>query len=324
MESATKQRLSEAAIRKLAEQAFPGERLLAASELTEGYFNTAYRLHYQSGREVIMKVAPNRDMPVMTHEKAIMRAEAECMRLVREQTNVPVVEVLAYDDSHVHCESDCLFMSCMEGRSYNALRDSLSEEERDRVEFELGGYNARLNEITNDRFGYFGQPDKQGAEWYPVFASMLEDCFADAKRLSIELGVSSDAVRKLLARDSSWFAEVRPPRLVHWDLWAGNVFVEDGHVVGLIDFERCLWADELMEVGFRSFNRHPQYLAGYGASELTNSQQRRILWYDLYLHFIAALETDYRQYPDRGLYDMATRSINKTMERLRQADSTGA
>ena len=32
----------------------------------------------------------------------------------------------------------------------------------------------------------------------------------------------------------------------------GNVFILNKRITGIIDFERCLWADELMEVGFRT------------------------------------------------------------------------
>lgn len=55
----------------------------------------------------------------------------------------------------------------------------------------------------------------------------------------------------------AFFDEVTVPRLVHWDLRAGNVLVEQERITGLIDFERCLWGDVRMEVGFRTFARDP-------------------------------------------------------------------
>lgn len=52
---------------------------------------------------------------------------------------------------------------------------------------------------------------------------------------------------ELLDRDKEYFNEVTKPKLFHWDLWA----------------------DELMEVGFRTFADNNDFLNGYGI-ELTN------------------------------------------------------
>ena len=63
--------------------------------------------------------------------------------------------------------------------------------------------------------------------------------------------------------------EVSEPALVHWDLWAGNVFVKDGKITGITDFERALWGDPLMEHYFRMITepkRPEAFLRGYGLS----------------------------------------------------------
>ena len=51
--------------------------------------------------------------------------------------------------------------------------------------------------------------------------------------------------------------EVQSPRLVHWDLWDGNVFVDPAtaQITGISDFERSLWGDPLMEVNFGALPR---------------------------------------------------------------------
>ena len=48
-----------------------------------------------------------------------------------------------------------------------------------------------------------------------------------------------------LARDKVCFDKVTQPTLVHWDMWEGNIFVKAGHVVGVIDWERALWAKSI-------------------------------------------------------------------------------
>ena len=58
MESLTKNKQSRETIRKMAEKYFPDDPLKEYEELTEGYFNVAYEVIFESGRRVILKVAP--------------------------------------------------------------------------------------------------------------------------------------------------------------------------------------------------------------------------------------------------------------------------
>lgn len=298
----------------MAEKAFPGLKAVGAAELTEGFFNAAYRVSLSDGRNVILKIAPPAGSLIMTYEKNIMYAEVESMRLVKEKTGIPLAEILFCDRSHTVCPSDYFFMSEIEGRSLNAVSGELSEEDRDGINYHVGELNAELNRITGESFGYFSQPDRQEKNWYGVFSGMINDALNDADALNIDTGIGHDTVSRLLSRDKGVFEEVTVPRLVHWDLWAGNVFVKDGRITGLIDFERCLWADELMEVGFRSQNQDPHFLKGYGMKELTDTQTVRVKWYDLYLFLIMSLECDYRKYPSRDQLDWARGKIKETAE----------
>jgi len=48
--------------------------------------------------------------------------------------------------------------------------------------------------------------------------------------------------------------DVTEPRLLHWDLWDGNVLRKEGRVSGIVDFERAIWGDPLMEFYFGRFH----------------------------------------------------------------------
>lgn len=320
MESQTKNKQPRAMIDRMIESAFPGVTATGVSELTEGFFNAAYLIGLSDGSAVVLKIGPSKDSLLMSHEKNIMSSEVRSMRLVAEQTDVPVARILFYDDSREICEADYFFMEKLPGRSYHSAMNELDDEARERIERQIGQYNSRINGIVGERFGYFGQPDKQGSDWFAVFRSILMDAVRDAEALRIDLRMDPLDMLELLLRDTEAFREVSEPRLVHWDLWAGNVFVEDGAVTGLIDFERCLWADPLLEVGFRSFACNPHFLDGYGLRELTASQRIRIRWYDLYLYLISALECDYRQYEDRGTYEWAIARIREGIAVLKEGD----
>jgi aminoglycoside phosphotransferase (APT) family kinase protein len=251
MESQTKNKQSDEILIALIDRAFPGGRAVAIKELTEGFFNMAYMVELSDGREFVLKIAPPVNSIIMTHEHNIMSSEVQSMRLVAEQTDVPVAKIVYYDNSHELIDADYFFMEKLPGRSFHSLMGELSDEVRLGVDVQVGRLNRQINAIIDERFGYFGQPDKQGDVWFDVFKSIVQDAINDATALNIDLTIDIQQLMVMLERDKQHFEEITIPKLVHWDLWAGNVFIADGKVTGVTDFERCMWADELLEVGFR-------------------------------------------------------------------------
>lgn len=316
MNSKTKNSISEEILKKMAYQAFPTEKVKAAKELTEGYFNTAYLITFESGKEVILKIAPLKDIQVQSYEKDIMKAEVECMELVRQAVEVPIPKVLYYDFSRTIYASDYFFMTRLKGDSLNSIKETLTEEERNSVELLTGKYNKEINSITGRGFGYYNKVEENKL-WVDVFLGFFKDLFEDAERISLDIGLHYSDIEKLMEKHREYFLEVTVPRLVHWDLWEGNVFVKDKAITGLIDFERCMWADVLLEVGFRSHNQKPDFLEGYGKKTFTEAEYVRILWYDLYLFVVTSMESDFRGYPDRGMYYWAKEEIEKNLAELK-------
>ncbi len=109
---------------------------------------------------------------------------------------------------------------------------------------------------------------------------------------------------------------VREARLIHWDLWDGNLFVEDRKITGIIDFERALWGDPLMEYYFSHFARTSSFEEGYGLSICTDSQRARRSLYDLYFDLVVYIECFYRQYENREHIRWATENLKRGWERF--------
>lgn len=143
-------------------------------------------------------------------------------------------------------------MEFLPGQPYNKVKELLAAEERRQIEEELGQLNRRINTLRSDRFGYYAQETEQGNDWPTVFAAMVSGLLADAQDKNIKLPADEEEVAVVLRQREAFLKEVATPSLVHWDLWDGNVFVEDGRITGLIDCERVLWGDPLMEYYFRS------------------------------------------------------------------------
>lgn len=323
MASMTKNHQTEEVLRRMVSHAFSGEEAVRIKELTEGFYNVAYLAELSGGREVILKIAPPGNASVMTYEKNLMEAEVGSLRLVREKTQVPVPEVLYYsaeDVSDKLIESPYFFMTKIEGDNYNSLRESLTQEERDQINRELGKYNRQMNEITGQAFGYFSFAGELGNSWREVFWGMTKGVLLDGKVKNIDIGYEYDWIEDRIKDSLEVLEEVKIPQFVHWDLWDGNVFIKDGHIEGIIDFERTLWADPLMEYAFRLHNKlegkQEEFLRGYGEALEGKDAYKRCVLYDIYLYLIMIIECDYRKYADNGQYLWAKDMLAKSVERL--------
>ncbi len=314
--SITKNKQDDLTIGRMFKAAFPDNEIEHLQELSEGFFNVAYQITMVGGSEVILKIAPSAEMDIMTHEINIMYSEVDCMKRVAKETSVPVAEIIYYDNSHTICNSDYFFMKRLKGQSFNSAMEAMSEELKYQIFRKMGEYTALINRVTGSKFGYYGQPDKQGDQWYLVFKDMLKDTYHDAARKNIQIKVPCERLLQLLDKDRHIFEQVKVPKLVHWDIWAGNVFVSEGEITGLIDFERCLWGDELLEIGFRTCWPGDAFFDGYGLGKLTAEQIRRSQWYDIYLFLISSLESDYRQYDDNGSYEWGSKMLLEWVEKI--------
>lgn len=316
MESLTKNRQNEDTVRKMVKKFFSPLELKNYRELTEGYFNIAYEVELSNGKKTVLKIAPSKEIRVMTYEQNIMYSEVQAMRIVRENCNVPVAEIYGYDDSCTICKSPYFFMEKLSGESLNSIKETLTSEQIDSIYSEIGKMIHSVNSIPCPCFGYPGLSEYQGTEWYPVFYRMMEALLEDAEKANVDIKISPDELISEMKRDRAVFEEVTEPSFVHWDCWDGNIFVENGKVVGIIDWERNLWADPVMEVGFRTYNANPAFQKGYGLEVLSEHQHRRALWYDVYLMLSMTIECEYRKYETMDQYNWTTNILVKQFEKL--------
>jgi aminoglycoside phosphotransferase (APT) family kinase protein len=239
-----------------------------------------------------------------------MRAEVEALRLVRAAGGIPVPEVYSYDESLQLIPCPYFFMEKIEGEPYSDVKESLSPEQRSSIEYELGRYQRLINEIKGPAFGLFsGGAASAGASWRETFRTMMGNVLQDARRLNAVLPVSEAEIEQALERYLPALDEVTQPRLVHWDLWNGNIFVQDGVIVSIIDWERALWGDVLQEYYFRHFENSEAFFEGYGTAFNSPNEVLRKRLYDLYLDLIMVIECYSRQYKDENHVNWARENL---------------
>ncbi len=292
------------------------------TELTDGMYNAAYLIELTDGQKSVLKAAPPDHVRVLRYEKNIMRAEVDVLRLVRARTEIPAPEVLAYDVSRSLIDNDYYLMTFVPGVSLHKLRQQLSAEEQRAIDFRTGEYLRQMNAIRGPSFGYFAQPEFQFSTWREAFTAMLENILQDGRDAGVELPISYETLCVRLPVFYAALDDVTRPALIHWDLWDGNIIVdpETKTITGILDFERALWADPLMETNFDAFGTNPALVAGYGLDLLAapSAATRRSL-YNLYLWLVMIIECTYRQYETKDQENWIRPKLAEEMEKLERS-----
>ena len=324
MESTTKNRKTREQVAQMAERAFGGTALAAGedavTELKEGWFNAAYHVRLADGREVIVKIAPPKDAEILTYEQNIMATEVASMRLVRETPAIPVPEIYYFDTARDVCDSEYFFMEQLTGDNYEHVKASLSPEMQAQIDQQIGACIREINGFTGPYFGYDGNRDLRGATWKEAFLKIIESVLEDGRRKDADFGYSIDDIREAVLKHAPSLEAVTTPRLVHWDAWDLNFFVKDGTITGILDFERALWADPLMEAQFRAlaFGDVSESLRGYGKTAFTHEEEERCHLYTLHLALVMKTECYYRHYDSDEVSNIAKRLMGPTLTWLKE------
>lgn len=292
MRSPTQRILDFSAIEALLDKAF-GVNVSDAGELSGGGFAAVWRARLTDGRDVVVKVGPPAGARLLRYERDLIPAEAAYFRAVRAGApGVPVPEVL-------HLAEDTIVTTLLPGRALTEVPDGAAIREQ------LGAAVAGLHRITGPHFGYTGDRPA-GADWPTAYGLILAALLADAADWAVPLPPGID---RLAARHHANLATVTRPALLHFDLWDGNVLADGDRLTGLVDGERFLWGDPLLDlVSPALFHRieeepgHP-FLRGYTAATglvLDDAARIRLALYRVHLYVLMLAEGPSRGIPVGG------------------------
>jgi fructosamine-3-kinase len=265
-----------------------GLAVTGCARLTGGGFAAVHRVELAGGSAAVVKVAPT-GPGLLSYERGLAEAETAYLRLVAaEVPELPLPRVLAAGPGW-------LVMTHLPGTPLTALPDGAA------VRRDLGAAVARLHRVTGPHFGYCGDRVR-GATWRATFLAAVDELLADAVRF----GVALPAVRPVVAAAGGVLDAVTRPALLHFDLWDGNVLGGPAGLTGLVDGERWLWGDPLLDLVSPALGRrieaepdHP-FLAGYGPVQL---DPRRLALYRVHLYLVMLVEMPGRGGTDPGRRD---------------------
>lgn len=296
-----------------------GAGLAEATECTEGWFNAVHQLTLDDGRSCVLKIAPPPDVPVMRYEADIISSEVAALRLIRRSTSVPVPEVLAWDTTCEVLPTPFFLMSKCDGVLLDGRRTELPAGASERIDAQLLEMLRQMHSIDVPSFGLPSSATHHD-RWSAAFAQLVNDLLADAADASVALPASHDEIRSLIDAAGPALDEVDAPVMVHWDLWDPNVFIDPvtHAVTGVVDLERVLWADPLLEAQFTGSRSMGDRLGPYGTDLFSppGSVTRRCL-YDLYLYLVMTIECAYRNYGTPDIETLARAMLDETLTELR-------
>jgi len=285
----------------------PASDVVDRELLGGGTFNTVFRVRRTDGSALVIKLAPGPEITNMRHERGLLATEA----LFYERTQdvaVTVPKVLAHG-AELEGAGEWLVMTECGGQNWSELADRIDERQRRSLRHELGRQVANVHMVTGPGFGYPSESvGPLRGSWRSAFTDMLEAVLDDADRFNAPLPWSTEHIRAAYAANSAVLDDVTIPRLVHFDLWDGNILIDgldglDGpggpRIGGLIDAERAFWGDPIAEFVslalLGDIQQDDAFLDGYcaagGSVTIDEPERRRLALYRTYLYLIMLVES---------------------------------
>ena len=315
MESNSKNKLTDEKIRELADAAFPGCTVRTIEEMDAGLCNALYCLTFDDGRKTVLKVSSPGMHGKATNEQWLMQTEIAAMKLVEAYPDIPAPKVLYCDDSMTRCSGIYFFMEYAEGELMSRLKDA-PDDVKKHLQYRMGEIVRRIGEIKNDTFGILAS----GIEFdslYGVVHQLISNVIGDIVSSGEDPDFPAEEILAQLKADKPYFDEVKTPSLVHFDVWSNNIIVRNNEITAILDWERALWGEPLMEDRFRDYGMNPDYLAGFGQTEFTPSEQRRLIWYNIWINLAFMNERFTRGYMTEEQYSRTRETMMRHLDRLR-------
>ena len=301
-------------------------KVTAVEPLEPGTFHRLWRVRRESEPPVIFRVNAFSDW----FRDDMLGMDVIAGKLLR-QRGFSAVHVHAVDLTRERCPVDFSIMDEARGTSLRAF-------DHDEVKLlplltELGRFTANIHRIDlRCRFGLI-DPSALATGRGPLFG--LHETWDEYIALNLEehvkICVGIGAVSDEEAQRILWLFEGcrgiyadSIPKLLHGDPGNHNVFVEDGQITALIDWEDAVAGDPVYEIAFwATFHperRHAAFLEGYRSEATLPPDFEPRFW--LYFLRVSLAKTVLRHrlgLKDKPGREPASRRIQKSLHHLKAA-----
>lgn len=245
-----------------------GQPLKESRLLSGGLFNTTYLLTTEESR-VVLRLGPVNRQLLMPYEENLMEAEALVVELFRKNA-IPTSRILAVDTSRALLDRDLMLVEYIPSAAMSAVE--LDGEGEARLCREVGALCRRIHSIPAPEHltSPYGRVASvlagQGREtWREAVLAELARWRRCAERAAL-------FPKEILDRVDGCFQRFSPlldipgltPRLVHGDLWYGNILVDaEQKLAAVIDGDRAFFGDPEFELA-TGWMTGASFCQGYG------------------------------------------------------------
>ncbi len=260
-----------------------------SKQLSGGEFNGEY----------VIKIAPE-NASVLTYEQNIAASEKYALDKLCNNSYAKIPKVIAYASDSDN-KYNYLIIEFVEGKML--LKQKISKDAYNDVMFELGKAIAEFHNIQCDSgFGYLQNGLKQ--TWREAYFDMINNIIKDGKKVNCKIPYS-DEIMRMINKCEFALDEVKAPSILHFDLWQGNIFIKDGKLFAIIDFERTILGDPLGDFIHLNYlppfdvDKNKSLIDGYNSvanNKLSFNRNELIRLYlmRIYLGLVACVEPYYR------------------------------
>jgi aminoglycoside phosphotransferase (APT) family kinase protein len=278
-------------IQKVVRSVFRSSKItLQQVERLQGRLHLVYLARLADGSALVLKCPPAYNTRLLRHEKHGLETERKALETLREYTQLPVPQILKYDNKGGPSGAAFLMVSHITGRRLSDLQNYITASQRQAIDRTLGTYVRTLTSLSATQFGLTHRvfAKKGYASWREAFLALLEAVLRDAEDMLVT--VPYDSIRYYVEHNSEYLDEVTEPRLVALNVCEPQNVLIDEHtkqVTGVVGFSNVVWGDPLMSGGVA--NGSADFFEGFGESPTREGgvKARLLMWVHPYIQHLA-------------------------------------
>lgn len=255
--------------------------------LDGGMFNTTYRVNV-AGDAFVLRMGPVNRHLLLPFERSLMAGEVEFYRCCGE-AGLPVSEVVALDTARDIVDRDYMIVRYVENVG-------MFELERDSADWQtamenVGRFVARMHQIEGPGFARLSDAaaGRVYRKWSDFILSELDAVTKAYEPVDQYTAEELAFIGETFRRHVPLLDEVTAPKLLHVDVWDGNVLLTpDGsnRIAAVIDGDRAIWGDIDFDLE-KNWTDNPDFDRGYGAPHaVCEARQTRRKLYKLLMYMI--------------------------------------
>jgi aminoglycoside phosphotransferase (APT) family kinase protein len=278
--------------------------------LKGGLFNTTYFIKTNCNNGLVLRVAPINKHLLLEFEQDMMSTEPLFGELLHKN-GIPTSKVLKYAPKGSVIDREYIIMEYIESVPISSIGKFGAKS----IYKEAGSLTAKIHLIKNDKFGWVrGHNNLLFDTWCEFIRYFANELTEKAK--TYDLLRPDDIVKFNLTIDSAKniLNEIKEPRVVHADLWQGNVLVDKKNykIMAIIDLDRTIFGDRFWDLS-SPWIINKAFLAGYGeALPNDNNHKIRARIYRLIATLLGAYVWK-AQYDNPKMFKNEQRNLLKTL-----------